>query len=279
MLSLKNVLQNEPGTLSTLSLTGTSNQIILQSAGVTGTITATPASTAKVWTLQNVTGTVYQTNGDDVAVADGGTGGSSAGITLFNNITGYTASGATGTTSTNLVFSTSPTLVTPALGAASADSLSLGTGELTAGSINRAADTLTLEVGGDAQLSLTTALATIAHDLCVNETIYFDAVQTATGDGGTTIDWGLGNKFVFTFGATNETFTFTAPGGPCNLLLMLIQDGVGSRTATWPSGTPDVKWPSNGTAPTLSTGAADVDIITFFWDGTNYYGQAAPDFA
>ena len=60
---------------------------------------------------------------------------------------------------------------------------------------------------------------------------------------------------------------------------MLIQDGVGSRTATWPSGTPDVKWPSNGTVPTLSTGAADVDIITFFWDGTNYYGQAAPDFA
>jgi hypothetical protein len=51
-----------------------------------------------------------------LAVANGGTNASTASITSFNNITGYTASGATGTTSTNLVFSTSPTLVTPALG-------------------------------------------------------------------------------------------------------------------------------------------------------------------
>jgi hypothetical protein len=48
-----------------------------------------------------------------LTVARGGTGGTSASITLFNNITGYTASGATGTTSTNLVFSTSPTIATP----------------------------------------------------------------------------------------------------------------------------------------------------------------------
>lgn len=53
-------------------------------------------------------------------VSQGGTGASTASITSFNNITGYTASGATGTTSTNLVFSTSPTLTTPALGTPSA---------------------------------------------------------------------------------------------------------------------------------------------------------------
>jgi hypothetical protein len=46
-------------------------------------------------------------------VANGGTNASSASITAFNNITGYTASGATGTTSTNLVFSTSPSITTP----------------------------------------------------------------------------------------------------------------------------------------------------------------------
>jgi hypothetical protein len=50
-----------------------------------------------------------------LAVANGGTGGTSAGIALFNNITGYTASGATGTTSTNLVFSTSPSITTPTI--------------------------------------------------------------------------------------------------------------------------------------------------------------------
>lgn len=64
-------------------------------------------------------------------VANGGTNASSASITAFNNITGYTAAGATGTTSTNLVFSTSPMLVTPVLGAATGTSLSV-TAALTA---------------------------------------------------------------------------------------------------------------------------------------------------
>ena len=57
-------------------------------------------------------------------VSAGGTNASSASITAFNNITGYTASGATGTTSTNLVFSTSPTLVTPVLGTPTSGNLS-----------------------------------------------------------------------------------------------------------------------------------------------------------
>jgi hypothetical protein len=63
-------------------------------------------------------------------VANGGTNASSASITAFNNITGYSASGATGTTSTNLVFSTSPTLVTPTLGAALATNIKFGSGSL-----------------------------------------------------------------------------------------------------------------------------------------------------
>jgi hypothetical protein len=61
-------------------------------------------------------------------VANGGTNASSASITAFNNITGYSASGATGTTTTNLVFSTSPTLTTPTLGAALATSIKFGSG-------------------------------------------------------------------------------------------------------------------------------------------------------
>ena len=60
-------------TFVALNLSATSNQVVLQSAGITGTITATPASSNKVWTLQDVTGTIYQTGGTDVAVADGGT--------------------------------------------------------------------------------------------------------------------------------------------------------------------------------------------------------------
>ena len=66
-------------------------------------------------------------------VANGGTNASSASITAFNNITGYTAAGATGTTSTNLVFSTSPTLVTPALGTPASGVLTNCTGLPVAG--------------------------------------------------------------------------------------------------------------------------------------------------
>jgi len=99
--------------------------------------------------------------------------------------------------------------------------------------------------------------------------------QSTTGDGTTTIDWKLGNKFKFTFGAMNETFTFTAPTNPGNFLLVLIQDGTGSRTATWPG---TVKW-VGGTAPTLSTAGSSIDIASFYWDGTNYFGVASLAFA
>jgi len=99
--------------------------------------------------------------------------------------------------------------------------------------------------------------------------------QTATGDGTTTIDWTLGNKFYFTFGAQNDTFTFTAPTKPGNLILILKQDGTGSRIATWPA---TVLWPA-GTTPTLSTGAAAVDLVSFYYDGTNYFGNSSLDFS
>jgi hypothetical protein len=53
--------------------------------------------------------------GSPLPVASGGTNASSASITAFNNITGYSAVGATGTTSTNLVFSVSPLITTPTI--------------------------------------------------------------------------------------------------------------------------------------------------------------------
>lgn len=101
-------------------------------------------------------------------------------------------------------------------------------------------------------------------------------MQTATGDGATTIDWGAGNHFDFTFGAFNETFTFTAPAKPGVYTLSLTQDSVGSRTATWPA---TVKWPA-GTAPTLTTTATTgYDLIAFRFNGTNYYGVATLNFS
>ena len=95
---------NAGGTLGTTAIT------FVQFAGV-GSYTASTGLT--------LTGTAFSLTAP-VTVALGGTNETSAGIASFNNITGYTATGATGTTSTDLVFSTSPTLITPALGTPSA---------------------------------------------------------------------------------------------------------------------------------------------------------------
>lgn len=98
-----------------------------------------------------------------------------------------------------------------------------------------------------------------------------DNGNSSTAD---TIAWTAGNKQASTL-TGNCTFTFTAPEGSCNLILKLIQDGTGSRTVTWPA---SVKWPG-GTAPTLTTDAAAIDIVSFYFDGTNYYGMAGLDFS
>ena len=93
----------------------------------------------------------------------------------------------------------------------------------------------------------------------------------------TTVDWKLGNKATMTFGAGNiGTFAFTNPTNPCNVVLKIIQDATGSRVVTaWDA---DIKW-NSGTVPTLSTGANAVDIVSFYWDGSAYYGVANLNFS
>jgi hypothetical protein len=57
-------------------------------------------------------------------------------------------------------------------------------------------------------------------------------------------------------------------------VLRLVQDGTGNKTVNWSSA---YKWGDAG-EPTLSTGANQVDIMTFYSDGTNMYGTAATGF-
>lgn len=148
------VTTNNVATLANKTISGESNTItnISLTSGVTGILPAAnggtgqstyavgdllyASTTSALSKLAGVaTGNALISGGPDTApswgkisltthvsgtlpVANGGTNASVAGIAAFNNITGYTAAGATGTTSTNLVFSTSPTLTTPTLNSA-----------------------------------------------------------------------------------------------------------------------------------------------------------------
>jgi len=91
------------------------------------------------------------------------------------------------------------------------------------------------------------------------------------------LDWNAGQKqrATLTGNITTVTITDLDVGAAANFILVLVQDATGGRTVTWPAA---VLWPG-GTAPTLSVGASAVDLIAFYWDGTNYYGVASLNFS
>lgn len=97
-----------------------------------------------------------------IPVSKGGTNATTAGITAFNNITGYSASGATGTTSTNLVFSTSPSLTTPALSAATVSTsagVTAGTNSQGQGALTSDYNVITTTASNPSGVTLPTATA------------------------------------------------------------------------------------------------------------------------
>ena len=107
----------------------------------------------------------------------------------------------------------------------------------------------------------------------------------------TNVDFTNGNKQFVTFGAGNITdLNLIFPKVSGNFLLMLKQDGTGSRTITnykvWDrvdsaaaSGSATVKF-AGGSNPDLTDDANHVDILSFFYDADNEiaYGVATLDF-
>lgn len=105
-------------------------------------------------------------------------------------------------------------------------------------------------------------------------TVSFTETDNGSSGASKTINWGNSNKQKLTLTAAPCTLTFTAPSSPCSLILKLAQDATGSRTVTWPA---TVKW-SGGTAPTLTTTASKIDLVSLYYDGTNYYGNYSLNF-
>lgn len=93
---------------------------------------------------------------------------------------------------------------------------------------------------------------------------------------GITIDWNNGNKQSVVLNNAVCALNFTAPSGlgTANFLLRVVQDATGNRTVTWPG---TVNWP-HGTSVSLSTAANAVDMISCYYDGSEYYCIAVFDF-
>jgi hypothetical protein len=65
----------------------------------------------------------------------------------------------------------------------------------------------------------------------------------------------------------NATITMPTATSGKSFIMYLKQDATGSRTVTWST----VRW-AGGTAPTITSTASRQDILSFFADGTNWYG-------
>jgi hypothetical protein len=92
----------------------------------------------------------------------------------------------------------------------------------------------------------------------------------------TNVTWAGNNGVTATVTLTNNAQLANITGVPAGTTLMLIvkQDATGSRTLSYDTA---YAWPG-GTAPLLSTGANEVDIIQFIYDGTTFYGVASYKF-
>lgn len=99
--------------------------------------------------------------------------------------------------------------------------------------------------------------------------------QTLTD--GATVNWDmdLGGSAQLTLGG-NRTFAAPTNFRQGSTYMLAVIQSAGGNSITWNA---VFKWPG-GTAPTLSSGAGDVDIIAFYsYDGVNLYGVANNDFS
>jgi hypothetical protein len=112
----------------------------------------------------------------------------------------------------------------------------------------------------------------------INTSAGYDAMPSnSISANATTVDWTVGNVQTLVYDDTC-TFTFTAPPLPCHLTLKMVH--AANTTVfpcTWPTGANGVKW-AGGTAITPTAASSAVDIVSFFYDGTAYYGMFGTDF-
>lgn len=121
---------------------------------------------------------------------------------------------------------------------------------------------------GNTTISLGGTASNVGNLTLLNTTVtdYTETPYTANSSTAITIALTNGTFQIITL-TGNATITMPTATSGKSFILLLKQDGTGSRTVTWST----VKWPAN-TAPTITSTASKQDIYSFFADGTNWYG-------
>jgi hypothetical protein len=270
------------------ALTGTQTSgRYLRSDGTNAALSAIQA--ADVPTLnQNTTGNAGNVTGT-VAVANGGSGATTlSGVLKGNGTSAFTAatagtdyvapSGALGTPSSGTL--TNCTSL-PVSGITASTSAALGVGTVELGhasdtTLSRSASGVLAVEGVD--VVTTSATQTLTNKTATNPTItnYVEsvvAIGTVTSTNTIALTSGTVQTATLT-ASTACTFTMpTATAGKSFVLLLKQAATTGAGTATFTG----VKW-SGGTAPTITSTAAKMDILSFISDGTNWYGTAVQNF-
>jgi hypothetical protein len=219
-----------------------SNTAIISSAFdqlfANASVTSHPVLANLAWTSALHTGTA-----SNLAGFDGGGAASE-----------YTLSG----TGTVIPTTTSPIFTTPNIGTAT------GTAS---GNLVDVVDDSTPDLGGD----LTGADKNITGLGSVSFTQELDG---GSETGNFSVDFSTDQKQKTTLTANVITLTLdTTDIGVGNYLLKIVNGGL--ATLTWAGESGSVFFPA-GTDPTLT--ASGTDIVTFYFDGTNFYGVATLDF-
>jgi hypothetical protein len=132
-------------------------------------------------------------------------------------------------------------------------------------------DTVNLPTGSQlnsADLVSTSATQTLTNKTLTNPTVtnYTETLYTANTSTAITVSLANGTVQLLTL-TGNATITMPTVGAGKSFIIMLKQDGTGSRSVTWST----VTWPA-ATAPTITGTANKQDIYSFFSDGTSWFG-------
>jgi hypothetical protein len=253
------LVETATNTYAARTITGTSNVIaVTNGSGVSGnptiTIDAAYVGQTSITTLGTIaTGTWH---GSVVGGTYGGTGVNNGAntITIAGNVStagSFTTSGAfpltlTTTASTSVTLPISGTLVNSSV--ATLSSLS-SVGTITTGTWS------------------------------ANLQDYTETLTSASTGSSYTMNLANGNVFRLTLTATATLAFSNVPASNfVSVTVQLVQDGTGSRTVTWPTGT---IW-AGGTTPTLTLTANHVDVfvLTTHNNGTTWYGfESGANFA